>query len=743
VRPRHPSFYRPLCLLFILSCGLVVFPAPRPATAQQEPPSPIGPLSPRTGLLLKDHVIARLIQVSSGDRAKDYVSQIALWDREQATEGYARAAEWVAAKAREFGLEQVGIERFPCDGKIEYFGQIMAPRWKVRKGELRLTSPLPMQLASYDDLPMSLAEGSTSADIEAEIVDIGAGTADRDYAGGVKGKIVLTTGRPAAIYERAVLKEGAAGMVSSWSVPDFDHLNRRAGDFPDQVGWSRIPREAVGGAGRFAFLISSRLAQELRLMILQGKVVRVHAEVDAGYVPGNLEIVSGLIPGSTYPQEEVLVTAHLDHYKPGANDNASGSATVLEMARTMRALIEAKELPRPLRTVRFMWVPEYDGTYAWLAAHLNDRVKRIADINFDMVGENVMASNSVINLCRTSDSNPSFLNSLMESILDFMNRFNDDRYPVHEDLYIGSTTGSRNRAAWRMAPFNWGSDHALFNKLGIGAASLIAWPDNFYHSSEDSPDKVDPTQLHRAVVLGLAAAGVLGYADSEQATGLARLALVYGRRRIAGVEFSAVRSLLSAAKDGFNEADRMAGNRMAHAFSRERAAVGSAAIFARTANARNDVRQTVSWLDADEAAVRKRLDDLAGQRAKEISLARAPKPQTDEEERAARLIPAWNEGKELFAFGYVQRVLANDPAAMIPKIEAALDETGRLLRDQGLDELQLYGFSDTASLYVDGKRSVLGIRDAVAAEYAPVPLEILTLYFRAFEKAGVMRVRRK
>jgi hypothetical protein len=46
----------------------------------------------------------------------------------------------------------------------------MDPQWKVKKGELWLTLPFLMRLASYGDLPMSMAFASVSADIEAELV---------------------------------------------------------------------------------------------------------------------------------------------------------------------------------------------------------------------------------------------------------------------------------------------------------------------------------------------------------------------------------------------------------------------------------------------------------------------------------------------------------------------------------------------------------------------------------------------
>ncbi len=738
-----PKVSRIPSLVKILLCGLFVLLASWSGVAQQQPSSPLGPLSPRTGLPLKDGILIRLIQTSSGDLAYDYVSQLALWDRSQLTEGYTRAAEWVSQKARDFGLEQVAIERFPSDGKVEYFGHSTPPQWKVKKGELWLTSPFQMKLTSYAELPMSLAEFSASADVEAELVDIGAGTADADYTVGVKGKIVLTSGNPNVIFKRAVTKEGALGIVSSWSVPDFDQMNRRPGDFPDQVGWPRIPGKEAAGSGHFAFALSARRAQELRTIMRQGKAARVHAIVDAELAPGNLEIVTGLIPGATYPNEEIVVTAHLDHYKPGANDNASGSAAILEMVRTMTRLIENKELPQPLRTIRFMWVPEYNGTYAWFSAHLNDPFKRLANLNFDMVGENLLKTNSVTALCYTSDSNPSFLNAIMESIVDFGNSFNSERYPPQVDLYVGSIRGSRNRMLCPMIPYTTGTDHELFNNLKIGATSLGSWPDNFYHSSEDTPDKVDPTQLHRAVVIGLTAITTLAYADNEQAQDFARLSFVYGRRRIAASEFSAIKSLLSVTKDGFGEADRLTANLMAHVYGRERAAIGSAAVFARTAKSRSEVEKTMSLLNGDEAASRKKVDEVALLIAVELNAPRAPRSLTEAERRAARLIPARNKGKELFNLDYVTRTLAGDQTVQISKIQAALDEASQRLRAHGESELRLMGLPDAPAYYADGKRSILDIRDAVAAEYGSIAIEALELYFRAFEKAGLMMILEK
>jgi hypothetical protein len=727
----------------LLLSGFMICQTILQGQAQPGPSSPFGTLSPGTGLLLKDDAVMRLIQTSSGDQAFDYVSQLALWDREQVSEGFARAADWVVQKASESGLEQVIIEHFPCDGRIEYFGQVIDPQWKVRKGELWLTSPFSMKLTSYDDLPMSLVFASVSSDVEAELVDIGRGTDDNDYAAGVRGKIVLTTSRPSDVYERAVTREGAAGIVSSWSVPDFDYYNRRPGDFPDQVGWSAIPWEKSGDKSCFAFLISSRHAQDLQVWMRQGKALRVHAVVDAELVPGNLEVVSGLIPGSIYPNEEIIVTAHLDHYKPGANDNASGSAAILEMARTMKELIDNKVLPQPLRTIRFMWVPEYYGTYAWLSVHLNDPVKRIANLNFDMVGENTVKTNSILRVNYTSDSNPSFLNAVMESIVDFANRYNSERYPSRMDLYIGSVKGSRDRLECRMEPYTTGTDHELFNNLKIAAATLGAWPDNFYHSSEDTPDKVDPTQLHRAIVIGLAGLTTLAYADDGNARDIARLSLIYSRKRIAASEFSAVKSLLAADKYNFDEADHLAVNLITHVYRRELSAIGSTTLFAKTSSTENNINKTVALLKSEEAISQKKVEDIAAQRATELGVTRVKRSLTEAEKKATKLIPIPNYGKELFNLSCVSRILATDSTARIKEIMSFMEDFTRQLLDQGESELRVFSIPDAPAFYADGKRSILEIRDAFTAEYGPISIEMLGLYFRAFEEAGVMQILKK
>ncbi len=59
------------------------------------------------------------------------------------------------------------------------------------------------------------------------------------------------------------------------------------------------------------------------------------------------------------------------------------------------------------------------------------------------------------------------------------------------------------------------SDHVTYMQHGIPAVMFITWPDMWYHSSEDTPDKQDPTQYKRAAAVG---AGLAGGADAPAPT---------------------------------------------------------------------------------------------------------------------------------------------------------------------------------------------------------------------------------
>ncbi|MFP2912978.1 M28 family peptidase, partial [Pyxidicoccus sp. 3LFB2] len=503
------------------------------AAAQQPAASPLGPVSPTTGLVLRDDVVRALIHESSGDRIHDNVQRLSLLARDTQG-GYGEAAMWMKAAAEAAGLQDVRLEPMK-DG----------PQWRATRGELWVSGPHRYKVTSYADQPMALALGSGSFEgKDLELVDVGTGTKDADFAGReLKGKVVLIRGPPRFAVRKAAGELGAVGVISSYSTPPWNAPHRMDGDFPDQVGWAHIPSSLVppGRAMPFVFMISDRQGRELRAQ-LQAGPVKVNASVATETYQGHYNIVSGVLPG-TRAGEEIVLTAHLDHYKPGADDNASGSATVLEMVRTYTTLIRRGVLPPPVRTLRVLWLPEFDGTRDWFSRHGADPVRRVANFNFDMLGASLTRAHSRFLVTYTPDWNASFVNAVSESTVAFMNRFNGVTYPPRKDFRIGSVTGSQDALDAHMDRYSRGSDHQLFNDHGIPGVSFTTWPDDGYHTSGDKPENVDPTQLHRSAFAGLASITVAAWAEGTGALELARLVAVHGARRVAEDEFRARRDL--------------------------------------------------------------------------------------------------------------------------------------------------------------------------------------------------------
>ena len=176
----------------------------------------------------------------------------------------------------------------------------------------------------------------------------------------------------------------------------------------------------------------------------------------------------------------ILFTAHLCHPKPGANDNASGSAMAMELAKILSRLWKGS-----FRFgFAFLWIPEYYGTQAFLEKHSSpDRYYTV--INLDMVGGSADRSGSTVMVVRTPLSRFSIVSGILERFLDFFNLSG-------ERSFSGSPTPILPVRAY---PYEMGSDHDVFNFFGVPSVMPITWPDRFYHSSEDTPEKISRTTL--------------------------------------------------------------------------------------------------------------------------------------------------------------------------------------------------------------------------------------------------------
>ncbi|MFQ5791324.1 MAG: M28 family peptidase, partial [Acidobacteriota bacterium] len=422
---------------------------------------------------LTDEEYRHLVGEISGDAAYEHIRFATQFHRPRGgTPGLMEVARYFEARARAFGLSDVRLIR----QKAPY------PGWEARRAELWLVEPERERLASLVQTHLHLADYSRSADVTAELVDVGEGVAEEHYQGlDVKDKVVLAWGAADAVMGEAVGKRGALGLVLRPAPSSPQALY-----YPHQVRWSHLPHDVEKST--FAFVLSH--AQGATLAARLGNTVqplRVHAGVEAEFSEGWQVMVEGFIKGDEHTDQHVVLTGHLQEEKFSANDDASGCASTLEVARALAKLIGQGVLPRPRRHLRFWWVTEIGSERQFFADHPEEAKKLLVNINQDMVGANqgqdVMR---VQNITRVPFSRFHFLNDVAEAVIDFVVRTNTAELakaqagtPQPYSRPILSHLGSRHRYNARMIPFHNSTDSMTFNEtpIGVPAITFTNWPD--------------------------------------------------------------------------------------------------------------------------------------------------------------------------------------------------------------------------------------------------------------------------
>src|SRR5580698_6940921 len=276
---------------------------------------------------------SQLRQEAGGTALYENLRALTRLHRVPATAEFDQAADFMLARAKEYGLQDAHAEQFPIDGKIQYGLMRSHIAWNVEGARLWQISPQHTLLGDWSTEPIRLADYSHSADVEAPLIDVGSGTSESDYAGQVvRGKIVLADGVLSMVQRLAVAKFGAAGIVSDMP----NQSTAWSGLDTSIVRWGHLDGSLPQG---FAFMVSRATASDLRAQIAAGHPVLLSAHVKAEVGPGHWTVVTGTIPGTDPTAGEVVYSCHLDHQRPGANDNGSGCVTILESARVLTRLI--------------------------------------------------------------------------------------------------------------------------------------------------------------------------------------------------------------------------------------------------------------------------------------------------------------------------------------------------------------------------------------------------------------------
>ncbi len=565
-----------------------------------------------------------------------------------------------------------------------------------------MIEPFDQRIVGYPEIAMSLITYSNPGEVTGELVWVGAGTRDADYVGkDVAGKFVLATGYGGSVHRLAVLKYGAAAVVAFLD-------DNRAREHPDMLQYTGMwPRTEELDRVTFGFNITNRQGERLRDLLLAGRRVVLEGRVSGvGLEPYFMDVVVARIPGSDSPEEELVFSAHLDHPKESANDNASGSAALLDIARTLKTLIDEGRLPRPKRSLRFLWVPEWYGTMAYIDEHPEMQGPALggtylANMNMDMVGEHLELLHSRMIMTRTPASLPSAVNDVVENMAQMVDRLN-----------VRTPRGSLSSFNYRVTPYSGGSDHMMFIDRKIPGI-MFSHSDYTHHTSEDTPDKVDPVELERSEIIATAAVLYLSDLGEDEAVDLVHLVGANGAERL-GAAARRGRRLMTAASGaargrGWTEAQ----NVIAHAARWEREAVASVLHF-------NDGRQVAAAVEAVQGQLRRQEESL-----------------TESVQREARSLGIARRGREALADERVPVRLTRGPldfglpASRLPAAGAAWYSSPEFTLG-GAARFELVNF-------IDGQRTVTQIRDALSAEFRPVAQSVVARYLDDLVRVGVVR----
>ena len=321
--------------------------------------------------------------------------------RPTGTPAYTQAAEWVMTRFRQWGLQNIHVERFP-------FGQ----GWTIERFSAHMLTP---QAAPLIGLPRWNSP-STSGPVTADVVHLQA-TNEAElakYKGQLRGKIVIV--QPARevrmLDGRVVLRMNEDDWSEAMKLPEpappaqppgatqaaaqkfAQALQRflvdegvavlldRGANSDRSAGGSNLSwqTQRVDGGTVFPTSGGSRDPKALQQvpsatlaiehynrivrLLERGQTVRMEVNILTKFYPevdpaGNAFNIIAEIPGSDLAHEVVMLGAHFDTYPyaTGATDNTTGSAAMIEAVRVIQALGL-----KPRRTIRIaLWAAEEQG----------------------------------------------------------------------------------------------------------------------------------------------------------------------------------------------------------------------------------------------------------------------------------------------------------------------------------------------------------------------------------------------
>jgi hypothetical protein len=427
--------------------------------------------------------------------------------RDTPSRGLELTAQWVADEFKRAGLKPAGengtwFQRYPLRRSGLDAGQ----------SSLTLRGPGGAWTGSFSRDVVSVRPVNAAASVRGEVVVASASaTAEQVTATGIRGKVLLVVtggagGRariPAGV--QAALREGVAAVVllGGRTGEAFDaQLTRQTRSSITRVSAEEeapAPVIEVRGDAADAFLeaagVDAAAVREDKAGVARA-VPGVTAELKIATSAGG-ELLSapntiGMIEG-TDPKlkaEYVMFTAHMDHVGTtaggrcraqgadstcnGADDDASGTVTVVELARAFAA-----KGARPKRTMVFMTVSGEErglwGSAYWADHPTLPLANVVANVNIDMVGRNW--PDTIVAIGKEHSDLGATLNRVNAQHPELGMTAIDDIWP-DENFYRRS-------------------DHYNFARKGVPVLFFFNGVHDDYHQASDSPDKINAEKMAR------------------------------------------------------------------------------------------------------------------------------------------------------------------------------------------------------------------------------------------------------
>jgi aminopeptidase YwaD len=449
--------------------------------------------------------VAALTAAFDQQRAMQTVRFVDGFYRAPANDGYEAVLEYLAVALREAGfgvdprLELTFLETELTGPGAAPGERTPAPAW----------TPISAALALRRVGQPELVLHSFSRPEERDRVMLPINTPSADVEGTIalsldelrEGQLLVTqaAAKPSLL---ARAKERGAAAVVSCSLEPFNsdpsgrdrHLD--AIQFRSLPAGTRLPVAQISAHSYGAICAARKADPEARLSF--------RAEV--ALAPRKLRTLVATVVGTDRPEEAVVTVSHVQ--EPGACDNASGVAGLLESARSFAGLLQQGKLRWPSRSVAFVWGDEFRQSIAWLE---HSQRRAVAGLSSDMTGESCEKTGAIALLERQPD--PGALKPIAP---DVHTPWGAGEVKAEDLKPNGLAVIARSALAdvgaieggWDTSEHPWegGSDHDEFIRRGIPAALFWHFTDFAYHTSLDRLENVDSSELARTGVALMATA---------------------------------------------------------------------------------------------------------------------------------------------------------------------------------------------------------------------------------------------